>query len=173
MKLYQQQRRPLGIAQTRAARGRIYRVRGELERARDEQTEAITHVERVMQSLHTLQQQSLFLYQYAELYAQTVITDVQRHQDEQARALFHHFARLSGGDELVRHLEAYEQALPTTESEKVSLEELLSTRDIRELVRLIEAYEDALSTQSKEVSEEELLANRNIVERLKQIRRGL
>jgi hypothetical protein len=148
-------------------------VRGDLERARDEQTQAITHIERVMQSLHTLQQQSMFLYQYAELYAQTVITDVQRNQDEQARGLLHHFARLSGGDELVRHLEAYEDALPTTQSEKVTVEELLSTRDIRELVRLIEAYEDALSTQSKEVPEEELLANRDIVERLKQIRSGL
>ena len=148
-------------------------MRGDLERARDEQTQAITHVERVMQSLHTPKQQCMFLYQYAELYAQTAITDVHRNQDEQARALLHHFARISGGDELVRHLEAYEHALPTQSEKKVSEEELLSTRNIHELVRLIEAYEYAVSRQSEEVPEEELLSNRNVVERLKQIRRGL
>ena len=143
----------------------------------------------------------MFLCQYAGLYAQTAITDVQRNQDEQGRALLHHFARLSCGDELARHLEAYEHALPTTHGEKVSEgellsrihklarhleayehalvaqgekvreEELLST--LHELVRLIEVYEDAVSTRSEGVPEEELLSNRKLVERLKQIRRGL
>ena len=71
---------------------------------------------------------------------------------------------------LVRHLEAYEHTLPA-HGEKVPEEELLST--IHELVRLITTYENAVSTQREGVPEEELLSNRNLVERLKQIRRGL
>jgi hypothetical protein len=141
------------------------------------------------------------LCQYAGLYAQTAITDVQRNQDEQARALLHHFARLSCSAELVRHLEAYEHALPTTQGEKVPAEDLLSRihelvrhleayehalppqgekvpegellSRIHELVRLITAYEDAVSTQREGVPKEELLSNRKLAERLKQIRRGL
>jgi hypothetical protein len=140
------------------------------------------------------------LCQYAGLYAQTAITDVQRKQDEQGRALLHHFARLSCSDELVRHLEAYEHTLPTqgekvpqeelllrihelvrrleayehalpAQSEKVPEGELLSS--VHELVRLITAYEDAVSMQREGVPEEELLSNRKLVERLKQIRSGL
>jgi hypothetical protein len=145
-------------------------VLGDLERGRDEQAQAITQVELVMRSLNTPKQRSMFLCQYAGLYAQTAITDVQRNQDEQARSALQHFARISCGAELARHLEAYEHILPA-QGEKVPEGELLSS--IHELVRLITAYEDAVSTQHEGAPEEELLSNRKLVERLKQIRRGL
>src|SRR5256885_9710004 len=62
---------PLGVADTRSAQARVYLTRGDLERARDEEAKAIAQVERVMQSLSTPQQWSMFLRQYADLYAQT------------------------------------------------------------------------------------------------------
>ncbi len=111
-------------------------VRGEFERARDEQTKAITQVERVMQSLSTPQQWSMFLRQYAELYAQTAITDVRRDQDEQARTLLQNYARIAGGAELTRHLQAYEDAMPIS-GEEVTEEELLSNQNLVKRLRQI------------------------------------
>jgi hypothetical protein len=158
-------------------------------------------VELVMHSLPTPEQRGVFLCQYARLYAQTAITDVQRDQDEQGRALLHHFARLSCGAELVRHLDAYEQTLPTTPRENIPEEELLSRihelvryleayeyalsaqgekgpegellSRIHELVRLIETYEETVSMQSEGMPEEERLSHRKLAERLKRLRRGL
>lgn len=199
--LYRQQHRPLENAQARAALALVYRVRGELERARNEQTQAITHVELVMHSLTTSQQRSAFLCQYAPLYAQTAITDAQRNQDKQGRALLQHFARLSCGDELAHPLETYEHMLPTLRSKKVSEEKLLaqiheligqldtyeqtlppeaetvSEQELlaitHELVRLITEYEHAVTTPSEDGTEGKLLSNQMLVERLRQMRRGL
>jgi len=136
LKLYHQQRGPLGVVDTRSARAGVYMMRGEFERARDEQTKAITQVERVMQSLSTPQQWSLFLRQYAELYAQTAIADVRRDQDEQARTLLQNYARIAGEAELTRHLQAYEDAMPIS-GEDVTAEELLSNQNLVKRLRQI------------------------------------
>src|SRR5207248_8233435 len=113
LKLYHQLRRPLGVADTRCVQAGIYLMQGDLERARDEEAKAIAQVERVMQSLSNPQQWSMFQRQYADLYAQTVITDVRRNQDEQARTLLLNFVRIAGSAEVVRHIQAYEKALST------------------------------------------------------------
>ena len=111
-------------------------IRGDFERARDEQTKAITQVERVMQSLSTPQQWSMFLRQYAELYAQTAITDVRRNQDEQAHSLLQQFARIAGANELIRHLKAYEDAMPL-EGDMLTEEELRSNQNLVKRLRQI------------------------------------
>ena len=136
LKLYHQQRRPLGVVDTRSARGGVFMVRGEFERARDEQTKAITQVERVMQTLGTPQQWSMFLRQYAELYAQTAITDVRRNQDEQAHALLQSYSRIAGSAEITRHLQTYEDAMPIS-GEEVTEEELRSNQNLVKRLRQI------------------------------------
>src|SRR5579883_871206 len=108
---------------------------------------------------------------------------------------------LSCGDELVRHLETYEHMLPTVRSKKVSEEkllarihELIGQLDIyeqalppeaeavpekeflattHELVRLITEYEHAVTAPDEGATEEKRLSNQMLVERLKQMRRGL
>jgi gamma-glutamyltranspeptidase len=82
-----------------------------------------------MQSLSTPQQWSMFLRQYADLYAQTVITDVQRNQDEQARILLQNFVRIAGSAEVVRHIQTYEKAL-LTEGDGLSEAEIATNKDI-------------------------------------------
>src|SRR5450755_2401267 len=129
LKLYHQQRRPLGVADTRYARAGIFFQRGDLERARDEQTKAIAQVEHVMNSIASAQQWTLFLRQYAELYAQTAVTDIRLNRDEQARALLKNFARIAGTAELLQSLNAYENDLPT-EGEELSEEEIRANTDL-------------------------------------------
>jgi tetratricopeptide (TPR) repeat protein len=129
LKLYHQLRQPLGVADTRSARAGIYLMQGDLERARDEETKAIAQVERVMQSLSTPQQWTMFLRQYADLYAQTAITDVRRNQDEQARALLQNFVRVAGSAEVVRHIQVYKRALPT-EGDGLSEAEISMNKDV-------------------------------------------
>jgi tetratricopeptide (TPR) repeat protein len=129
LKFYHQLRQPLGVADTRTARAGIYLLRSDLERARDEEAKAITQVEHVMHSLSTAQQWTTFLRQYADLYAQTVITDVRRGQDEQARALLQNFVQIAGSAEIVRYMKAYEDALPT-EGEGLSEAELRMNKDV-------------------------------------------
>ncbi len=104
-------------------------MRGNLERARDEETKAIAQVERVMQSLDTPQQWSMFLRQYADLYAQTVITDVRRNQDEQAQVLLQNFVRIAGSTEVVRYIQAYEKAVPT-KGDELSEAEIAMNKDV-------------------------------------------
>jgi hypothetical protein len=84
----------------------------------------------------------MFLRQYADLYAQTAMTDVRRNQDQQAQALLHNFARIAGSAELARQLKAYEDALPVEENENG-------------------------------LSEAEIRMNKDIVQRLEQLRKGL
>ena len=116
-------------------------LQGDLERARDEETKAIAQIERVMQRLSTPQQWSMFLRQYADLYAQTAVTDVRRNQDEQARALRQNFVRIAASAELERHIQAYESALPT-EGDGLSETEIRTNRDV---VRRLEQLRKGLS----------------------------
>jgi len=108
LKYYHQQRRPLGVADTRFARASIFLLRGDLESARDEQSKAITQVEHVMNTISKPERWTTFLRQYAEQYAATVITDLRRNQDESARLLLQHFVRIAGESEIEHHLKAYE-----------------------------------------------------------------
>jgi tetratricopeptide (TPR) repeat protein len=139
--LYHQAHNPLGVVDTRSARAGIYFLRGDLDQARDEQTKAITQVERVMNTIGTPQQWSTFLQQYAELYAQTAITDIRRGQEEQARTLLQNFAQVAGLVALKQRLLVYINDIPTT-GEELSEEELASNKD---LVRRIEQVRKGLS----------------------------
>src|SRR5204863_9042449 len=78
LRLYHQARRPLGLIDTRSARAGIYFLRGDLERAREEQSKSMTQVERILHTLSSPQLWSTFLRQYADLYAKTAITDLRR-----------------------------------------------------------------------------------------------
>ncbi len=138
--LYHQARNPLGVVDTRSARAGIHFLHGELEQARDEQTKAITQVERVMNTIGLPQQWSLFLQQYADLYAQTAITDIRQKHDEQARTLLHNFARIAGSGALQKRLEAYISDIPITDAE-LSEQELADNKD---LIRRIEQARKAL-----------------------------
>jgi len=126
--LYHQLRQPLGVADTRAARGGIYLLRGDLERAHDEQSKAIAQVEHVMQTLSTPQQWGTFLRQYAELYAEAAITLIKRNMDEQAHTLLQNFARIAGSEALQRPIKTYEQALPIS-GDDLPEEELQANQD--------------------------------------------
>src|SRR5690349_23755421 len=55
-RLYHQQRRPLGVADTRFARGAIYLFRNDYEHARDEQGKAMMQVDQI--GKHTSELQS-------------------------------------------------------------------------------------------------------------------
>ncbi|MBV9710940.1 MAG: tetratricopeptide repeat protein, partial [Ktedonobacteraceae bacterium] len=136
LKLYQQQRRPLGVADTRYARAGIFFQQSDLEHARDEQTKAITQVENVMNSISTPQQWSLFLRQYADLYAQTIVTDIRRNADEQARTLAQNFARIAGPKELLQNLQTYERDLPT-DGEDLSPEDARANQDLLTRIRQV------------------------------------
>jgi len=117
LKFYHQTRRPLGVADTRSARGSIFLLRGDLERAKDEQSKAITQVENVLHSISSTTQWPHFLRQYAELYAQAAITDIQRGQFEQARTLLQSFVGIAGKTELLQQIKHYLQDLPTTDTD--------------------------------------------------------
>ena len=136
LKLYHQQRRPLGSADTRYARAGIFLQQSELERARYEQTQAIAQVENVMNTMSTPQQWSLFLHQYADLYAQTIVTDIRRNADEQARSLAQNFARIAGPKELLQNLQTYERDL-NIEGEELSPEEVLVNQDLLKRIRQV------------------------------------
>jgi tetratricopeptide (TPR) repeat protein len=136
LKLYHQERRPLGVADTRSARAGIFFLRGDLERARDEQAKAITQVEHVMQTLKTPQLWSSFLRQYADLYAQTAVTDLRRNRDDEARTLLQNFARIAGTAELAQQLKMYEDNLPTS-SEDLSEEEIRANKDLAKRIAQI------------------------------------
>jgi tetratricopeptide (TPR) repeat protein len=138
--LYQQQQQPLGESDTRFERGDVFRMRGDLDAAMNEFSKAIALVERVLKTLSTPQQWSTFLHQYAELYAQAVITEVRLNEDEQARALLTSFVRIAG--------------LPPVE-------------------KYLKAYEDSLPTSGENMTEEEIRANKDLIKRLRQIRKGL
>ena len=129
LKLYHQQRRPLGVADTRSARARIFLLRGNLPQARDEQAKAITQVERVMQGLRSAQQWATFLRQYAQLYVETAVTDMRSGADEQARARLQAYVRIAGSGELKQFLQEYEEAIPTS-GDELSEEELRSNKDL-------------------------------------------
>lgn len=129
LKLYQQQQQPLGVAETRSACASIFLLCGDVERARDEQAQAITQVERVMNSLGTPHQRRMCLCQYAELYAETAITEIRRNQDEQARTVLQNMVRITGSHELVRHLQVYIDAMPIS-GEDLTEEERHSNRDL-------------------------------------------
>ncbi len=129
LKLYHQQHRPLGVADTRFARGSVFLLHGDLERAYDEQTKALALVERVMNTLRTPQQWSIFLRQYAEQYAETAITAIRRQQNEQARTLLQSFVRIAGSIELKQHIAVYSQTIPTS-GDDLSEAELLTNRNV-------------------------------------------
>ena len=127
LKLYQQQHRPLGVADARFACGSIYLLRGDLEYARQEQSQAILQVEHVMHTISNSERWGLFLRQYAEQYAQTCITDTRNQQIAQARTLAHNFARIAGKAAIEQHLKAYQDTIPT-EGEDFSVEELRANK---------------------------------------------
>jgi len=137
--LYEQQRQPLGLADARYERAGILLTRDELDAAMDELTKAIGLVEQVMNTLSTPQQWSMFLRQYADLYAQAAITQVQRHEDTQASTLLTSFVRIAGASEIVQRITAYET--------------ILSSGD--------------------ELTEDQLRANKDLLKRLAQLRKGL
>ncbi|HLJ33180.1 MAG TPA: hypothetical protein VKU38_05995, partial [Ktedonobacteraceae bacterium] len=140
LQLYDQQQQPLGIADSRSARAAIFLLRGDVERARDEQAKAITQVERVMNSLSTPQQWSMFLRQYAELYAQTAITDIRRNQDEQARTLLQNIARIAGPQALTRHLQTYIDAIPTSGEDLTEEERRSNTDLVRRIKHVLKGF---------------------------------
>src|SRR5262249_7940021 len=113
LKLYHEQRRPLGIADGCFACGSIYLLHGDLEQARKEQEKAIAQVERVMHTISNPHHWGTFLRQYAEQYAETIITDIRRQQDTQARTLLQHFIRIARKADIEKHLKAYQDTLPT------------------------------------------------------------
>ena len=119
----------MGVVDTRSARARIFLLRGNLPQARDEQAKAITQVERVMQSLASAQQWATFLRQYAQLYAETAITDVRSGADEQAYARLQAYVRIAGSRELKQFLQEYEETL-STHGDEVSEEELRINKDL-------------------------------------------
>ena len=89
-----------------------------------------------MQSISKPEQWSMFLRQYAELYAETAITDIRRNQDEQAHLLLQNFARIAGTQEIVRHMQTYEDAMPTSGAE-VTEEELRHNIDLVARIRQV------------------------------------
>jgi tetratricopeptide (TPR) repeat protein len=127
LKLYYQQHRPLGIADACFACGSIYLLRENLEQAREAQDKAILQVERVMHTISSHAHWSTFLRQYAEQYAQTIITDIRRQQNTQARTLLENFIRIAGKTQIEKHLKAYQDTL-LTEGEELPEEELRTNK---------------------------------------------
>jgi tetratricopeptide (TPR) repeat protein len=138
--LYQQQQQPLGESDTHFEQGGVFSLRGDLNEALNEFNKAIALVERVLKTLSTPQQWSIFLRQYAELYAQTIITEVRLNADEQAREILISFVRIAG-------LEPIEQYL--------------------------KAFEDSLPIGGENLTEEEIRTNKDLIKRLRQLRKGL
>jgi hypothetical protein len=104
--------------------------RNDYERARDEQTKAIAQVEHVMNSLNKAEQWSTFLNQYAQLYAQTAVTDVRRAHDEEAQALLQNFVKIAGKHEIERALRSFEEEIPV-EGDTLSESEIRANKDLR------------------------------------------
>jgi tetratricopeptide (TPR) repeat protein len=127
--LYHQTRQPLGVVDTRSARASIYFRRNEFDRARDEESKAITQVERVMNTLSKPEHWSLFLRQYVDLYALTALTDVRQDHDKQARILVENFARIAGSQGIIEHLQGFESAIPTS-GEDLTNEEIQANKDL-------------------------------------------
>ena len=106
----------------------------------DEQSKAITQIERVLHTLSTPQAWGTFLRQYADLYAQSAITDLRSGNDQQALSLSQNFARVAGASELQQRFKLYTADIPTND---------------------------------EDMPEDELEANRDLVARIEQIRKGL
>jgi tetratricopeptide (TPR) repeat protein len=138
--MYQEQQQPLGESDTHYERGGILQLRGDLDGAADEFSKAIALVERVLKTLSTPQLWSIFLRQYAELYAQAIINEVRRNADEQARELLISYVRIAD--------------LPSIEG-------------------YLKAYEDSLPTSGENLTEEEIRTNKDLIKRLRQLRKGL
>ena len=129
LKLYHQQRRPLGVADTRFARGSVFLLRGDYVRAREDQGKAIIQVERVMHSISKPERWGMFLRQYAQQYAETALADLQQQHDEEARALLQNFIRVAGSKEILKQLRGYEKDIPVS-GEDLTPEELSSNIEI-------------------------------------------
>ena len=87
--------------------------------------------------MHTLskpEQWRTFLHQYAELYAQAAITEVQRNQDEQARSLVTSFARIASGTTIAQYITTYENSIPTT-GEDISEDERRANNELLKRLR--------------------------------------
>ena len=138
--MYQQQRQPLGESDARYERAGILLAREQLDLARNDLTRAIELVERVMHTLRSPEQWSMFLHQYAELYAQAAIAAVRRNRDAEALAILSSFARIAGEDAIVQHIKDYENSVPTS---------------------------------GDELTEDEVAANKDLVRRLRELRKRL
>jgi tetratricopeptide (TPR) repeat protein len=129
LSLYQQQQQPLGEADAHYERAGIFLERLELDNAARELQQAIALVERVMHTLSTPQQWSVFLHQYVELYVQAAITDVRRNEDEQARMLLQNVTRIVGAKEIIQHLKAYEETIQTS-GDDITEEEIRANKNL-------------------------------------------
>jgi len=138
--LYQQQHRPLGEADARYERAGVFLARGPLDLAINDLSQAIALVERVMNTLSTPEQWSLFLNQYADLYAQAAITEARRNQDSKAKEILSSFARIAGNAAIAQHLKTYEESVPT---------------------------------KGEDLTEDEIRANRDLIRRIRELRRSL
>jgi hypothetical protein len=78
----------------------------------------------------------MFLRQYSDLYAQTIVTALRLNQDEQARTLAQQFTRIAGPKDLLQNLQTYERDL-ATESEDLSAEEVSANQDLLKRIRQI------------------------------------
>ena len=107
----------------------------------EELTKAIALVERVMQTLRTPQEWSMFLHQYPELYAQAAITEVRRKQDAQARALLTTFTRIAGNKEIVQQIKVYENTIPTGGDEMTEAEIQTNKDLLKRLKQLRKGFE--------------------------------
>jgi tetratricopeptide (TPR) repeat protein len=126
---YQQQQQPLGSADVRYERAGVLLDRGKLEAAMDELNKAIVLVEQVMGTLSTPQQWTIFLRQYADLYALAAITGVRRRQDEQARTILTSFVRIAGASGIVQRIKAYEDSIPTANG-GITEDEIRANKDL-------------------------------------------
>jgi hypothetical protein len=87
-------------------------------------------VERVMSSISQPERWGTFLRQYVEQYAETAITDVRRGDYELARVLLQNFVRIAGPTEIIKHLLAYEEVIPTS-GDTLSAEELNNNKELK------------------------------------------
>jgi tetratricopeptide (TPR) repeat protein len=125
--LYQQLQNPLSEADVRYELAALALDTGRLDRAQDEFTQALTLVEHVAQMLRVPEQQSSFLQQYVELYAQAGITALRSGQDTRAQELVSFYKRAAGpagSAAMTRYLRAYEASV-STEGEELSRQEQL------------------------------------------------
>ena len=138
--MYQRQLQPLGESDARYERAGIMLAGGELEFAMNDLTLAIALVERVMHTLNAPDQWSIFLHQYAELYAQAAITEVRRNQESQASSILSSFSHIAGRDEIIQYIKAYEESVLTA-GDELSEDE---ARANNELVKRLRALRKSL-----------------------------